>query len=87
MSIISEVHTEKDDEFRKWIDRIYKKAVLPIQINASSATYKIFREYIKSKYDDYEDAKKKNVIKSFRIISCNLTYRTTSALMLISMRQ
>ncbi|MCK4808298.1 MAG: hypothetical protein KAS90_01620 [Candidatus Aenigmarchaeota archaeon] len=58
MSISSEVQTENDDESRKWIDRIYKKAVLPIQINASSATYKIFREYIKSKYDDYEDAKK-----------------------------
>ena len=29
----------------------------------------------------------KNVLKSFRIISCNLTYRITSALMLISMEQ
>lgn len=58
MSIISEVQTENDDESRKWIDRIYKKAVLPIQINASSIAYRISRKYIKSKYDDYEDAKK-----------------------------
>ena len=56
-----------EDDKDKFLDRMYKRLILPVQINASSIAYRMSRKYVISKYEDYEDAKKEGdrLLKKF----------------------